>query len=107
MSKADSAKSAVSAALAFLQEHTNGEQLRRELDIQLPGTPQHKDQDALRQAMQQVNMHKVYMRRQKFNHGFRVHGSECRKLGRGLWRQAFGGLMSWRPGVRFLCLERG
>ena len=54
VSKADSAKSAVSAALAFLQEHTNGEQLRRELDIQLPGTPQHRDQDALRQAMQQV-----------------------------------------------------
>ena len=54
--KADSAKSAVSAALAFLQEHTNGEQLRRELDIQLPGTPQSKDQDALRHAMQQVRI---------------------------------------------------
>ena len=84
VSKADSAKSAVSAALAFLQEHTNGEQLRRELDIQLPGTPQHKDQDALRQAMQQVDIPKIYTRRQRFDHGCRVYGSGWGSLGRGL-----------------------
>ena len=55
MAQADSAKSAVSAALAFLQDHTSGEQLRRELDMQLPpGSPGDKDQAALRRAMEQV-----------------------------------------------------